>query len=107
MDEVKEVTADTSYRPQKVAEMEKDVKASVKEGAYKPMTIGDWLIAFLIQFVPVIGLLMTLYWAVSRRTQPSKRTWAQALLVLYTLIAGMIAVFYTALWGFFIDIFDF
>ena len=106
MDEIKEVNSEGFYKPQKVSDMEGNIKRAAAEPLYKPMTIGDWLIAFLIQFVPVLGLLMTFYWAVSKRTQPSKRSWAQALLVLYILIAAMIAIFYTALWGYFINIFE-
>ncbi len=110
---------DDYYEPRKLSEMEKGLKKKKKKkdkddygddndegNKYMPVTVADWLIAFLVQFVPVLGLLVTMYWAVSRRTQPSKRSWARAILLLYILIAGIIYFFYQALWGYFIDVFD-
>lgn len=40
---------------------------------YKPMTIGDWLITFLIQIIPLVGFVMLFVWAFGGDTHPSKK----------------------------------
>jgi len=60
---------------------------------YKPMTVGDWLITFIIQAIPLIGLIMLFVWAFGDGTHPSKKTWAQALLI-FALIMFVLAIIF-------------
>jgi Na+/phosphate symporter len=55
---------------------------------YKPMTIGDWVITFIIQIIPLVGFIMLFVWAFGDGTHPSKKTWAQASLIM--IVAGII-----------------
>ena len=43
---------------------------------YQPMSIGDWLITFLITAIPFVGFIMFFVWAFGDGTHPSKKTWA-------------------------------
>lgn len=60
---------------------------------YKPMTVSDWLITFIIQAIPLIGLIMLFVWAFGDGTHPSKKTWAQALLI-FALIMFVLAIIF-------------
>ena len=60
---------------------------------YKPMTIGDWLITFLIQAIPLIGFIMLFVWAFGDGTHPSKKTWAQALLIFALIMFVLVIIF--------------
>ncbi len=60
---------------------------------YRPMTMGDWLITFLIQMVPLVGLIMLFVWAFGDGTHPSKKTWAQASLIMM-LIGIVLAIIF-------------
>jgi len=59
---------------------------------YKPMTIGEWLITFIITYIPIVGFIMLFVWAFGGDVHPSKKTWAQAMLILFAIaiILGII-----------------
>jgi len=65
---------------------------------YKPMTIGDWLITFLIQAIPLVGIIMMFIWAFSDSTHPSKKTWAQAALIMMVIVIALMIILFAALW---------
>lgn len=66
---------------------------------YRPMTIGDWLITFLIQIIPLVGLVMLFVWAFGGDTHPSKKTWAQASLLWIVIMIILAIIFFAAVWG--------
>lgn len=66
---------------------------------YKPMTIGDWLITFLIQAIPLVGFIMLFVWAFSDGTHPSKKTWAQAALIMMVVVIVLMIIFFAAIWS--------
>jgi ABC-type Na+ efflux pump permease subunit len=67
---------------------------------YKPMTIGDWLITFLIQAIPLVGFVMLFVWAFGDGTHPSKKSWAQASLIFALIILVLVIILFAALWTF-------
>jgi fatty acid desaturase len=56
--------------------------------SYQPMSIGDWIITFIITYIPLVGFIMLFVWAFGDGTHPSKKTWAQATLIL--MVVGII-----------------
>ncbi len=72
---------------------------------YKPMSIGDWLITFLIQIIPLVGIVMLFVWAFGGDTHPSKKTWAQATLLWFVILIVLFIIFFAALWGFIMSMF--
>ncbi len=56
--------------------------------SYQPMSIGDWIITFIITYIPLVGFIMLFVWAFGDGTHPSKKTWAQATLII--MVAGII-----------------
>lgn len=59
-------------------------------GSYGPapsttITIGDWLITYLITAVPLVGFVMLFVWAFGANTPPSKANWAKATLIIYVI----------------------
>jgi len=54
-------------------------------GSYQPMTIGDWIITFIITYIPLVGFIMLFVWAFGGDTHPSKKTWAQATLIIFAI----------------------
>ena len=54
----------------------------MENNEYKPMTIGDWVITFLLTMIPIIGFILVFVWAFSGQIQHSKKTWAQATLIM-------------------------
>jgi len=65
---------------------------------YKPMTIGDWLITFIIQAIPLVGFIMLFDWAFGDGTHPSKKTWAQASLIFALIMFVLVIIFIAVMW---------
>ena len=61
---------------------------------YTPMTIGDWIITFIITYIPFVGFIMLFVWAFGDGTHPSKKTWAQALLIFVAISIILAIVFF-------------
>jgi len=73
---------------------------------YKPMTMGDWLITFLIQMVPLVGFIMLFVWAFGDGTHPSKKTWAQASLIMMVIGIILAIIFIAVMWTMFSSFFS-
>jgi len=65
---------------------------------YKPMSIGDWLITFIIQAIPLVGFIMLFVWAFGDGTHPSKKTWAQASLIFALIMFVLVIIFIAVMW---------
>ncbi len=73
---------------------------------YRPMSIGDWLITFLIQAIPLVGFIMLFVWAFGDGTHPSKKTWAQASLIFALIMIVLVIIMFAALWSMFSSFFS-
>lgn len=73
---------------------------------YRPMSIGDWLITFLIQAIPLVGFIMLFVWAFGDGTHPSKKTWAQASLIFALIMIVLAIIFFAAMWSMFSSFFS-
>lgn len=49
---------------------------------YRPVSVGNWILTFIILGIPLVNLIMLIIWAVGGTTHPSKKTFAQAYFVL-------------------------
>ncbi|MGK7912431.1 MAG: hypothetical protein AB4050_13275 [Synechococcus sp.] len=56
----------------------------------EPVTVGEWLITYLIMLIPIVGLIMVFVWAFGSDTKPSKKSFFQAQLVLFAIGAGLV-----------------
>ena len=61
---------------------------------YQPMTIGDWIVTFIISYIPLVGFIMLFVWAFGDGTHPSKKTWAQAALIMVVIFIILSIVFF-------------
>jgi hypothetical protein len=52
----------------------------------KPVSIGEWILTFILLAIPLVNLIMLIVWAVSSSTHPSKKTFAQAYFVLIAIV---------------------
>lgn len=62
--------------------------------SYQPMSIGEWIITFIITYIPLIGLIMLFVWAFGDGTHPSKKTWAQASLIMIVIGIILMIIFF-------------
>lgn len=48
----------------------------------QPVSIGDWILTYLILCIPCIGLIMMFVWAFGGNVKPSKRAYCRAMLLI-------------------------
>ena len=45
------------------------------------ISVGDWVIIFIITAIPIVNIVMLFVWAFGSDTNPSKANWAKASLI--------------------------
>lgn len=60
---------------------------------YQPVTIGDWVVTFIVTAIPLVGFIMLIVWAVGTDTHPSKKSWAQATLIFMVISFVLVIAF--------------
>ncbi len=59
---------------------------------HEPVTMGNWMVTMVVLAIPILNLIMLFYWAFSSATNPSKRTYCQAILMFGLLALGIGAI---------------
>jgi hypothetical protein len=49
---------------------------------YRPVTVGEWIITYLLMSIPLVNLVLLFVWAFGNNTPASKANWAKALLIM-------------------------
>lgn len=55
--------------------------APIENPTYQPVTVGNWILSYLLISLPVVNLIMLLVWAFGGSTPISKSNWAKASLI--------------------------
>lgn len=58
-----------------------------------PMTVGQYLITFLITCIPLVGLIMLFVWAFGSDTNINKRNYARAMLIVAAILVVLNIIF--------------
>ena len=69
-------------------------QTNLQGSSYKPMTIGDWIVTLIITYIPLVGFIMLFVWAFGDGSHPSKKTWAQATLIIFAIMIVLAIVFF-------------
>ena len=59
----------------------------------KPLSVGDWIITFIILAIPLVNIIAVFVWAFSASTQPSKKSYAQALIIVFIFSIVLAGIF--------------
>lgn len=60
------------------------------------ISTGQWVMNILVALIPVVGIIVLLYWALSESTRPEIKNWAAAMLiwmVILVVISFMVLLF--------------
>ena len=60
----------------------------------KTVSVGDWIITFIIMAIPFVNIIMLLVWAFGNNTPKSKANWAKAGLIFYLIAIILAIIFY-------------
>ena len=58
------------------------------------VTLGQWITTYLLLCIPIVGIFMLFIWAFSNNVNPSKKTWAQCVLI----VMAFVILVSTILW---------
>lgn len=61
-------------------------KALQRDNRYMPMSVKDWLITYLIMFIPMVNFIMLIVWSVSDKTNVNRQNWARAAWIMVGII---------------------
>lgn len=62
----------------------------------KPVSIGDWILTYLLLCIPIVNIVMLIVWAFQAH-KPSKSNWAKATLIWILISTVIFFVFGAAL----------
>jgi hypothetical protein len=62
------------------------------------ISVGDWLITFIISAIPLVGIIMLFVWSFSNGTNPTKANWAKASLILIAIVI-LLSIIFMAVFG--------
>lgn len=57
------------------------------------MSLGDWLVTFIVLMIPLVGLIMVFVWGFSKTTNPNKSNFCKATLILWLISAVLFMAF--------------
>lgn len=66
----------------------------------EPMTLGDWLITYLLLLIPIANIILMFVWAFGKNVKQSKKTYFQASLILSAVGIVLCIVFFGAIAAF-------
>lgn len=55
----------------------------------KPLTVGDWILTLIVLSIPVIGLVLLLYWALSSTSNVNRKNYCIAVLILAVILSAL------------------
>ena len=61
----------------------------MSETENKPVSIGEWIVTFIILGIPLLNVIMLIVWALGATTHPSKKSYAQAILIIFGVLVLM------------------
>ena len=59
----------------------------------RPMSVGEWMITLLVLAIPLVNLVMYLYWALADTGNVNRKTFCQASLLWFVILVGAGIVF--------------
>jgi hypothetical protein len=60
--------------------------SEVSTNQNQTVSVGEWIIAYILMGLPLIGIIMTFIWAFGTDAKPSKKNWARAMLVIWVIV---------------------
>jgi len=59
------------------------------------VSIGDWIVTFIVMLIPVVNFIMLFVWAFGGSAPESKANWAKANLILYVIGIVLVILFWS------------
>lgn len=64
-----------------------------KNRMQRPLSVGDWIMVFLLLGIPVVGFILIIYWSFGENVNINKKNFSKATLLLIVLTFALIIFF--------------
>lgn len=69
------------------------INTNLQEKESLPISVGDWIITFIILAIPIVNIIMLFVWAFGDNTHPSKKNFAKAQLIIFVIVIFIFILF--------------
>ena len=59
----------------------------------KPLSVMDWIVVFFLVGLPVLGIILVLYWSFGENVNINKKNFSKAILIVFVLTFGLAILF--------------
>ena len=59
----------------------------------KPLSVADWIVVFLLLGIPVLGIILVIYWSFGENVNINKKNFSKAMLLLFVLTFALAVIF--------------
>ncbi len=59
----------------------------------RPLSIGDWIIVFILTSIPVVGFVLVIYWSFADDVNINKKNFSKAILLILVIIFAFTVAF--------------
>ena len=63
------------------------------------MSVGQWVVTYLVMMIPCIGLIMTIVWAASSTGNLNRRNYCRAYLILIAVILVLTVILFAVMFA--------
>jgi hypothetical protein len=61
----------------------------MNETENKPVSVGEWIVTFILLAIPIVNIILLFVWGFGGSAHPSKKTYAQATLIIMAVLIGL------------------
>ena len=73
----------------------------------RALTIGEWLVTKFLMLIPIVNIILLLFWSFNTKENINKSNWAKATLIVYIVRLGFMVIITLTFLSFFISFFNF
>jgi uncharacterized membrane protein YqjE len=58
----------------------------------RPMSVGEWMITIIVLAIPLVNIIMYIYWAFSDSGNLNRRNFCRASLILFLVVGAIVLI---------------
>ncbi|MGI9533966.1 MAG: hypothetical protein ACR2NW_03365 [Thermodesulfobacteriota bacterium] len=72
--------------------------SNIVNSEHKPLSVTDWIIVFLLICLPILGIILVIYWSFGDNINVNKKNFSKAMLIFFV-FAFLLAIIFAILFG--------
>lgn len=71
----------------------------IEEEIVPPISVFEWIVTFCILFIPLLNVIMLVFWSFAKGVNPNKANWAKGMIIMSVLGTAAWFLFFRALFA--------